>query len=81
MMQAFWNLKPTKNPCDDIIFAAIDKINSQLLGSRHLQGMSDTSSDLYAATKELGLPDGIIRSLRSELHDFKGIWRASQGLN
>lgn len=40
-----------------------------------LKQMSDTSSDLYKRTSELGLPDRLIRGFREDLREFKRVYR------
>ena len=65
----------------DGFLKAKQKIVEQMWDSRHLQEMSDTSSDLYKSGREVGIPDGILRELRSELHEFQGLYRDAQAIS
>ena len=42
--------------------------------------MSDSSSEFYKIASAKGIPDGILRELRKDLHEFKEIWRAGSAL-
>ena len=40
-----------------------------------MKAMADTSSDIYKHAIDAGLPDGLIRGLKADLKEFKGLWR------
>ena len=46
----------------------------------HLQQMSDPSSEFYKIASAKGIPNGILRELHKDLHEFKEIWRAGTAL-
>ena len=79
-MEAFWERKLSKTPHKDKILHAIEKINSNMWTSRHLQQMSDPTSDFYKEAKDQGIPTGLLRDLRKNLHDFKELWRTGRAL-
>ena len=40
-----------------------------------MKAMADTSSDIYKNAINAGLPEGLIRGLKADLKEFKGLWR------
>ena len=40
-----------------------------------MKAMADKSSDIYKRAINAGLPDGLIRSLKADLKEFKGLWK------
>ena len=44
-------------------------------GLDDMKAMADTSSDIYKHAMNAGLPDGLIRGLKADLKEFKGLWR------
>ena len=75
-----WQMKLENNPRRDIIVKAKDTIENELWESTDMQKMSDSSSELIRKASEKGIPDGLLRNLRRDLHNFKGIWRGTRAL-
>lgn len=55
-------------------------VQTQFWKARHLKLMVDTRTHEYKLARELGLPDGLVRSFYSDLQRFKQVWRTTRGL-
>lgn len=51
------------------------KFEQQMWGIDDMKAMADTSSEVYKYARSIGLPDGLIRSLKADLRVFKSQWR------
>ena len=40
-----------------------------------MKAIADISSDIYKYTINARLPNGLIRGLKADLKEFKGLWR------
>ena len=83
MMAQFWAWKLGKTKKESHrskIEQAKEIIDDEMWPSRHLQQMSDPSSEFYKAASAKGIADGILCDLRRDLHEYKKNWRAGSAL-
>ena len=51
------------------------KFDHECWGLDDMKAMADTSSEVYKLAVSAGLPQGLIRGLKADLKEFKGLWR------
>ena len=78
IIEAFWQWKKesTTKPSRKLqIGQASAIIDDEMWGLDDMKAMADTSSEVYKRAIDAGLPDGLIRGLKGDLKEFKGLWR------
>ena len=51
------------------------KFDQECWDLEDMKAMADTSSEVYKIAISAGLPQGLIRGLKADLKEFKGLWR------
>ena len=82
MIDKFWEMKIAKAPPRhrEKLRQAREKIDDEMWSSTALQKMSDPSSELFKRAAAKGIPEGLLLSLRPELHDYKEVYRTGRDL-
>lgn len=77
MIDKFWEMKIEKAPPKyrEKLRQAKEKIDDEMWSSTTLQKMLDPSSELFKRAAAKGIPEGLLLSLRPELHDYKEVYR------
>lgn len=80
-MEAFWQWKNelVKKPSVQVKLGQVQaKFEHEIWNTDDMKAISDTSSEVYRNAVNSGLPEGLIRGLRSDLQEFKKLWRSDE---